>query len=403
MKPQMNNCVVGGPAFCKKLWLSVTVLAAVAVVSLGSLSRPLAAQAGQDISGTWQGTLPVGKGMRMVLSISRAGTGDPNKGWKGILYSIDGWNGSQGRVIPSIMLQGGSLKFAVPSIEGRYEGQLDAGGASMVGTWTQGAESYALNLARATGDALWAIPEPDKPMPPDADPAYDVVTIKPSDPKDGGRGFQTRGRHIRAANETVNDMISFAWGIHMKQIVGGQPWMSTDHYFVDGVPDVLGEPNVAQFRSMIRKVLADRFGLKVHNEKRELSVYALTMAKGGPKLTRSLGNPNGPPDDNFSTSAYMRETNTTMGEYAKAMQYVLDRPVVDQTGLEGRWDFLLKWTADESQFTALGYKIQPPLDNPNAPPPLFTAIQEQLGLKLEPVKAPVDVLVVDHVERPTEN
>ena len=80
------------------------------------------------------------------------------------------------------------------------------------------------------------------------------------------RGFQTRGRHIRAANETMNDMISFGWGIHVKQIVGGPAWLSTDHYFVDGVPDVPGEPNLTQFRSMIRKVLADRFGLKVHSE-----------------------------------------------------------------------------------------------------------------------------------------
>jgi uncharacterized protein (TIGR03435 family) len=240
-------------------------------------------------------------------------------------------------------------------------------------------------------------------MAPDADPAYEVATIKPSDPNDGGRGFQTRGRHLRAANETVNDMISFAWGIHVKQIVGGPAWFSTDHYFVDGVPDVPGEPNLTQFRSMIRKVLADRFGLKVHDEKRELSVYALTVAKGGPKLTKSLGNPNGPPDDNFSTSAYMRETNTTMGEFAKAMQYVLDRPEVDQTGLEGRWDFLLKWTPDESQFTALGYKIPPPTENPNAPPGLFAAIQEQIGLKLEAVKALAQVLVVDKVERPSAN
>jgi uncharacterized protein (TIGR03435 family) len=398
----MKDRVVGGQAFHRKLWFSAAGLAA-AVMFFGFLSQPSAAQAGQDISGTWQGTLPVDKGMRMVLSVSKAGIGETNEGgWKGVLYSIDGDNGSQGRVIPSIVLQGGSLKFAVPSIEGRYEGKLDAEGASMVGTWTQGAGSYALNLARATGDALWAIPEPEKPMAPDADPAYDVVTIKPSDPKQGERGFETRGRHIRAANETVNDMISFAYGVHVKQIVGGPAWFGTDHYFVDGVPDVAGEPNLNQFRSMIRKVLADRFDLKVHADKRELAVYALMVGKGGPKLTKSLGDPNGPPDDTFSTSAWMRETNTTMGEFAKAMQYVLDRPVVDQTGLAGRWDFLLKWTPDESQFTSMGVKIQPAVDNPNAPP-LFTAIQEQLGLKLEPEKTPAEVLVIDHVERPSEN
>ncbi len=339
--------------------------------------------------------MQVRDGVRIVVKIEKAGAG-----WKGELYSPDSSGAS---AIPSISLQRMQVQFAIASIEASYVGTLAEDGKSIAGTWTQGSGSYPLNLARVTGDAAWAIPEPDKPMAPDADPAYEVVTIKPSDPKDGGRGFQTRGRHIRAANETVDDMISFAWGIHVKQIVGGQPWMSTDHYFVDGVPDAPGEPNLTQLRSMIKKVLADRFGLKVHDEQRELSVYALTVAKGGPKLTRSLGPPNGPPNDNFSTSAYMRETNTTMGEFAKAMQYVLDRPVVDRTSLEGRWDFLLKWTPDESQFTAMGYKIPPPTYNPNAPPGLFSAIQEQIGLKLEAVKAPAQVLVVDGVERPTEN
>jgi uncharacterized protein (TIGR03435 family) len=349
----------------------------------------------QDVAGTWQGTMQVRDGVRIVVKIEKAGAG-----WKGELYSPDSSGAS---AIPSISVQRMQVQFAIASIEASYVGTLAEDGKSIAGTWTQGAGSYPLNLARVSGDAAWAIPEPDKPMAPDADPAYEVVTIKPSDPKDGGRGFQTRGRHIRAANETVDDMISFAWGIHVKQIVGGQPWMSTDHYFVDGVPDAPGEPNLTQLRSMIKKVLADRFGLKVHDEQRELSVYALTVARGGPKLTRSLGPPNGPPNDNFSTSAYMRETNTTMGEFAKAMQYVLDRPVVDRTSLEGRWDFLLKWTPDESQFTAMGYKIPPPADNPNAPPGLFSAIQEQIGLKLEAVKAPAQVLVVDGVERPTEN
>ena len=374
------------------------MIAVVVLVATGLAGRAVA-QGTQDIAGTWQGTMQFRDGVRIVLKISKGGGGGGG-GWKGELYSIDSGDAS---AIPSIAVQGAEVRFAIASIEASYAGKLSDDGASMAGMWTQGSGSYALNLARVSGDAAWAIPEPDKPMALDADPAYEVVTIKPSDPNDGSRGFQTRGRHIRAANETVNDMISFAWGIHVKQIVGGPAWFGTDHYFVDGVPDVPGEPDLTQFRSMIRKVLADRFGLKVHDEKRELSVYALTVAKGGPKLTKSLGNPNGPPDDNFSTSAYMKETNTTMGEFAKAMQYVLDRPVVDQTALEGRWDFLLKWAPDESQFTALGYKIPPPTENPNAPPGLFAAIQEQIGLKLEAVKAQAEVLVVDKVERPSAN
>jgi uncharacterized protein (TIGR03435 family) len=93
-----------------------------------------------------------------------------------------------------------------------------------------------------------------------------------------------------------------------------------------------------------------------------------------------------------------------MGDFAGLLQAaVLDRPVVDQTGLQGRFDFPLKWTPDESQFADMGMKIPPPKDNADAPPGLFTAIQEQIGLKLESTKAPVEVLVIDHVEKPSEN
>jgi uncharacterized protein (TIGR03435 family) len=96
----------------------------------------------------------------------------------------------------------------------------------------------------------------------------------------------------------------------------------------------------------------------------------------------------------------MKETNTTMTEFTKALQYVLDRPVVDHTGLTGRWDFRVQWTPDESQF---GGMVPPPSGNPSAAPGLFTAIQEQVGLKLELVKALAEVLVVDHVEKPSAN
>jgi len=96
--------------------------------------------------------------------------------------------------------------------------------------------------------------------------------------------------------------------------------------------------------------------------------------------------------------------NATMADFAGVMQTaVLDRPVVDQTGLPGRFDFTLTWTPDESQFGGLGVKVPPPTDDASAPPGLFTAIQEQLGLKLESTKAPVEVLVVDRAERPSEN
>ena len=96
--------------------------------------------------------------------------------------------------------------------------------------------------------------------------------------------------------------------------------------------------------------------------------------------------------------------NATLGEFAGVMQLaVLDRPVVDKTGLQGRWDFTIRWTPDESQFASLGARVPPPSNDPNAPPGLFTAMQEQLGLRLESTRAPVEVLVVDRIEKPSEN
>ena len=97
--------------------------------------------------------------------------------------------------------------------------------------------------------------------------------------------------------------------------------------------------------------------------------------------------------------------NATMGDLAGVMQTaVLDRPVIDKTGLQGRYDFTLRWTPDETQFVNMGVRVPPPQANdPDAPPGLFTAFQEQLGLKLESTKGPVDVLVVDRIDKPSEN
>jgi uncharacterized protein (TIGR03435 family) len=127
-----------------------------------------------------------------------------------------------------------------------------------------------------------------------------------------------------------------------------------------------------------------------------MEVYALTVAKGGEKMTPSAGDPNGLPDENDQgngATTTMHVTNMSMSELALVLKFYLDRPVVDKTGLTGRYDFRMMWTVDESKVPADG----------SAPPTIFTAIQEQLGLKLEAVKAQADVLVVDKVERPGAN
>jgi uncharacterized protein (TIGR03435 family) len=180
--------------------------------------------------------------------------------------------------------------------------------------------------------------------------------------------------------------------------------MDSDKFDIEAQPDQPGTPSTEQLRTMLKKLLADRFQLKFHNDKRELSAYSLTVGKSGQKMKKSDADPNSLPGLFFTKIGTLTVTNATMPDFTQLMQSaVLDRPVVDQTALEGRWNFLLKWTPDESQFGGMGIKVPPPTDAADAPPPLFVAIQEQIGLKLEAGKTQVQVLAIDKVEKPSEN
>jgi uncharacterized protein (TIGR03435 family) len=359
------------------------------------------AAAAQDITGTWQGTLHAGRDLRIVLKVSKEDKG----ALKATFYSID--QGGQGFSASPITLQGSTIKMSVSAIQGTYEGTLSADGTTIKGSWSQGPSPLPLDLKRATNETAWAIPEPPAKLPPmaaDADPAFEVATIKPSKPDQQGKGFLVRGRTFSTINTNLSDLITFAYGLHARQIVGGPAWLETEKYDIAAEPDQPGQPNDKQLKLMVKKLLTERFKLTFHHDKKELSVYALTVGKTGPKLTKSEGDPNGLPGLFFRALGVLGVTNATMGDFTGVMQTaVLDRPVVDQTGLIGRFNFTLSWTPDESQFGGMGIKVPPPSDKPDAPPGLFTAIQEQLGLKLDPTKAPVDVLVIDHVEKPSDN
>jgi uncharacterized protein (TIGR03435 family) len=235
-----------------------------------------------------------------------------------------------------------------------------------------------------------------KMMAKDANPDWDVVTVKPSDPIHSENTFDVRGRHVIAGNRTVEMMLRMAYGIQPSQILGGPDWIRTEHFDADGFADVEGQVNLKQFQILIRKLLAERFGLVMHVEQRETSVYALTVAKGGSKLTKSAGDPDGLPNDDDRRNGTVRSVqmeNATMGDFALDLMFYTDRPVVDRTGLSGRYNLMLKWTFDETQ----------PSADASAPPSIFTAIQEQVGLRLEPVKASVDAFVVDKVKLPEAN
>ncbi len=364
-----------------------------------------AAASSMDIVGTWQGTLHVAAAAdhpEINLRIENKITKDDKGDLKVVDYSID--QGGQPMAATKASFANGIFKYAIEGIGGGYEGTMSADGKSITGTWTQGPGSLPLNLDRVNGDTAWAIPEAPKPMAADADPSLEVATIKPSQPDRQGRAFLWRGNQFTTFNTTLMSLIGFAYATQDKQVIGGPDWMSSDKFDIEGKPDTPGTPTTDQLRVMVKKLLADRFQLKFHNDKRELSAYVLTAGKTGPKMTKDDTNPNGLPGLFFRQLGDLNVRNATMADFVHLMQSaVLDRPVVDQTALTGKWDFELKWTPDESQFSGMGVRPPPPSDAPDAPPPLFTAIQEQLGLKLDSGKAQVDVMVVDHVEKPSPN
>jgi uncharacterized protein (TIGR03435 family) len=376
----------------KKLMLWIIALATVPGIALHA----------QNITGTWQGTLKPGpRDLRIVIKISL----EDDK-LKAVMYSID--QGAQPIPVSAITRDGSTVKMMVGAINGSYEGKLSGDGNSISGIWNQGAP-LPLNLARATPETAWTIPEPPRPpvrMAANVNPGFEVATIKPSDPSRPGKLFTVRGQDIVTINTTLSDLITMAYNVHAKQITGGPAWLESDKYDLNVKPDVPGQPSVAQIKVIIQKLVADRFQLRFHREKQELSVYAITVLKTGAKITKSEADPNGLPGLFFGrtpSGTTFNVRNATLAEVANTLQgSILDKPVVDQTGLSEKYDFLLKFTPDPGQMAAFG--PQPPAgDNVDAPPDLFTAFQQQLGLALKPTKAPADVLVIDHVEKPSAN
>ncbi len=367
------------------------------------------ATSSQNIIGTWQGTLHIAAtgqrpelNLRLVFKISKADTGALNASW----YSID--QSSQGIPMATITFQNGVLKFKSSMIERGYEGKMSEDGKSITGTWMEGTTPIVLLLDRATADTAWAIPEPPKPMAADANPDFEVATIKPSKPGTKGKGIGFDGHKFLMRNVDMDDMISFAYGLHTKQIIGAEDWFDKDLFDIAGTPNVQGVPNLHQMELMMQKLLPDRFGLKFHHEQRKLAAYVITIASGGPKITKTKFGPNDPQAFGFRSFGDLTVGNMTIKEFATWFQgSVMDRPVVDHTGLTDRYDFRLKWTPDDSQFAqwrSSNGPFQAPLgDNPDAPPSLWTALQEQLGLKMESGQAMDDVIVIDHVDRPSPN
>jgi uncharacterized protein (TIGR03435 family) len=381
----------------RKLLLALAAVLVVAAPVTTGLVRAAQAQAQPapqtGIEGTWQGTLHTEqRDQRAVWKISRKESG----GLKIMMYNAD--QGGPGVPASSASFEGGVLKSTTAAYNVRFEGKLSADRQSIVGTWTQGdVASGQLVMERATPATAWAVPEPPAPisrMAAGADPSFEVATIKPSKPDQALGSYGWQGTRLKIVNQPMQGLIDTAYGVQRQQIVNAPSWLMSERYDVDAQPDIPGMPSLEQQSAMIRKLLADRLRLKVHREQRELAAYVLTVAPDGPKIKRSAD------DSQEGTSMrvggghnLLLGSKTEMATLAENLQSQLDRPVVDETGLQGQWDFELKWAPEDASLSGEG----------GDEPPLLVALQQQLGLKLVPNKAMVEVLVIDHVEKPSEN
>ena len=235
------------------------------------------------------------------------------------------------------------------------------------------------------------------------DPAFEVAAIKPTSPDDrSGRFLTMQGAHqFVVRGYTLKFMVAAAYDLPTRVIAGGPPWADSDRY--DVVASTPGDrrPTLDQQMAMLRTMLAERFKLAVHRESRELPVYVLTVAKRGAKLDTSTAVDQQPVLVNrlFPTHVQLPARNATMPQFASMLQRsVLDRPVLDQTGLAGRYDFDVEWTPDDTQFDG---RLPASLTTSGEKPDLFAALEAQIGLKLESSRGEVDIIVIDHVDRPS--
>jgi uncharacterized protein (TIGR03435 family) len=261
-----------------------------------------------------------------------------------------------------------------------------------------------------------------------AGPAFEVASIRANRSGDTGVrfGFQPGGR-FNGVNVSLQTMIRNAYGVQSFEIVGGPAWLAVDRYDIVAKAPENAQPE--QVRQMVRTLMADRFKLVLHRETRELPIYALVLARPdgrlGPQLKPSSTNceevartlnsagrggaaPPAPPPQsgnrptcgirvNAGATAILIAGGTPIAQLASNLSGAVNRTVVDRTGLTGGFDIDLTFTPDPLMFQGAAPTDQPP------GPSLFTALQEQLGLKIESTRGPVEVLVVDSAERPTEN
>jgi uncharacterized protein (TIGR03435 family) len=294
--------------------------------------------AAADLTGTWQGMLVGPRGeFRTVIKVSK---GD-GAALKVSLYSIDQ---SAVENPGSMTVQGSNVKISIPGSSGTFDGKLSPDGSSIAGTYTRGDVGMTLSLKRVNENAAWAIPKFK----------FDVASIKPSAPdiKQVSEVQPLPGGRIHATHMTLKTLIGVAYRLKPFQITGGPGWLDSARYDIEAKPD--NPAKAGAWQPMLQALLADRFELEFHRETKELPVYALVLARKDGKLGPSLklskegsctdrnlpspNQPSGPFCGGGSGRGRISGLGMPIGGVADVLSRMLDRTVIDKTGLTGKFD-----------------------------------------------------------------
>ncbi len=234
--------------------------------------------------------------------------------------------------------------------------------------------------------------------------AFEVATIKPVKGDEQGRYLKLEGTNrFIAVAYPVKLLIAAAYDLNAKTISGGPAWMNEDKWNIEARTPGTVRPTHDEQMRMLRALLQERFALRFHRESKDFSIFAITIAHNGAKL-KPTEHPYDPPIMGpavvYPQRVVLPARNATVGEMAQLLQRaILDRPVVDQTGLTARFDFDLEWAPDESEFGG----DAPEMAADATALPLFEAVEKQLGLKMEATRGAVSAMVVDSIQRPSGN
>jgi uncharacterized protein (TIGR03435 family) len=346
----------------------------------------------QSITGTWQATLPIENAPRVVLRLTKAADGS----LQGTFYRLD-WTAAM--PVSALSFAAPDLQVTIAVTGNDYRAKLDADGKSFHGIWQQDKKSYPLDFALATPATLWSR-ETEAPlgsMSETADPTFEVAVIKPGAPGARQTTYALGTRHFNARNATVFGLMRFAYGIQSRQIEGAPDWFNELRFDIDAEPDKEGLPSEQQYRKMVGKLLADRFALKVHSIQKIFPIYSLTIGPDHSKLI--------PTDTAFNLSHRIltRETaddqmllqfiDHTMPDFIDIlMSFVQERQIVDETGLTGAFDFSMTVAPAALRSS----------DGTDKATEIFRSV-EPLGFKLIPKRGPIEVLVIDHLDKPSAN